>query len=1012
MISVSFIFINSNDTAHADDASGDIDAICSLYSGDQDTCVSSITNDKSKENVCKYVLGVTFNPNDTDTDCYKAYNAGSSANDPASASANAEAIVNNGWLGNNQIGPGIVGELAYYAANSSSTSSTSGGGSSPPVTSYTPSQAAQDFCNSQTDDMVGGFLTACEKGYDNPNSSTICSDGVTAAQCVIGQNGAKAAPGYAAAQVARTNSATCSSKYPSSTTYTYYNSGSKLTATQEFACETGANATSATPPNTKICTTYFVDASGKQVANLVAACQYGWSKSAVTYCDNTDPTKCNTELTCQNASGHWDDTAKKCSKVTTSPESTCMQKGGVLASIMCPVLEAISQTFQDLFKWILNSLFQYDGIANDGLRSSWQNFLPIANILLVIVFLVLIYSVATNNGFGAMSNYDVKKILPRLLLVAIAINTSFYICAAIVDLSNIIGASVGSFIGNANGTAFSDLSDLALASIAIIVVCIVAWPTMLLSLLMIVILVVARKVIITVLIVISPIAFALWLLPNTAKWSKKWLNEFVRMLFIYPAISAVFGAAMLTSTIVKKTGNGFDFLITPLLMIVPAIAILPLMKMGGQIMGQVSGLANKATFGARDKYRQSAMGQQRKREHENENAGIRGGVYQGKNPLKHLRAAGNKGANTLMGTRVGRTLGWQKTGRGRELGGAKIKSDAEEEEIGWETAKFQQDNRDNDVDFLKQTAMADPASAKGRAATRLLAAHNNADELVDVRRAAEAKGADAQAAYQRDVSSQYAALKGRNAMAVKEMTSSDWGSVTAPQIGAMSQAGQEFALSDLATVARLAKAAGTNQAFRDNFQEGNWRNIAAKGGAAGAAAQRILNSYYAGGASSAATPATPTSTGTPTGGTPTGGSGGATPSGSAGGPQARGGAPAPFNANNQRNPNSAPGVSGATQGPGGVWTPGPGGGGSSPSSGGTMPVPHGPAPTGYEHLDEAQFGFARDQARAEKDQYARGGARAGQQPTEEQVNRWDAIEHEEQRRQDAWNQFKPNGGSS
>ena len=41
-------------------------------------------------------------------------------------------------------------------------------------------------------------------------------------------------------------------------------------------------------------------------------------------------------------------------------------------------------------------------------RDIWQDFLNIANIVFAIIFLIMIYSMATSTG---LSSYDIKKLL-------------------------------------------------------------------------------------------------------------------------------------------------------------------------------------------------------------------------------------------------------------------------------------------------------------------------------------------------------------------------------------------------------------------------------------------------------------------------------------------------------------------------------------------------------------------------------------------------------------------------
>ena len=209
---------------------------------------------------------------------------------------------------------------------------------------------------------------------------------------------------------------------------------------------------------------------------------------------------------------------------------------------------------------IANMIDWFVGKIGDGLRWNaftdthgqnvifqlWQNFLPLGNILFAIVFLIMIYSVATSTG---LNNFTIKKILPRLILVAIAMNVSFYICAFFADVSNIVGDSVSGTIasyatGGMNGDGLvvdkwqSTLGDLASVAGAIIAV-MIAGVTAVLALILIIALIGLRQAVLIVLVILSPVAIALALLPNTEKAFKFWLNNYLRMLLIYPAFMIV-----------------------------------------------------------------------------------------------------------------------------------------------------------------------------------------------------------------------------------------------------------------------------------------------------------------------------------------------------------------------------------------------------------------------------------------------------------------------------------------
>src|SRR5690606_10686988 len=69
----------------------------------------------------------------------------------------------------------------------------------------------------------------------------------------------------------------------------------------------------------------------------------------------------------------------------------------------------------------------------------WNAMRNIANILFIIGFLIIIYSQATSIG---ISNYGIKRLLPRLMIAAILVNISYWIVAIGVDASNIIGVAI------------------------------------------------------------------------------------------------------------------------------------------------------------------------------------------------------------------------------------------------------------------------------------------------------------------------------------------------------------------------------------------------------------------------------------------------------------------------------------------------------------------------------------------------------------------------------------------
>ena len=210
----------------------------------------------------------------------------------------------------------------------------------------------------------------------------------------------------------------------------------------------------------------------------------------------------------------------------------------------------------------------------------------------------MIYSMATSTG---LSNYEVKKMLPRLIIVAVAVNISFYICAALVDLSNIIGSGLyGLISGGASKWKVSIGLDGLTGGVVTIVTVIAAVLFLgpaIAAIAIIFLCLYMRQILLITLTVVSPIAFVCYLLPNTEKWAKTWFNWFVKMLLVYPMFAAVWGGANwmseLTTEVSGSTmGDGVpipDFIPQAICLILPALAIVPMFKASGGLMGMVSG---------------------------------------------------------------------------------------------------------------------------------------------------------------------------------------------------------------------------------------------------------------------------------------------------------------------------------------------------------------------------------------------------------------------------------------
>ena len=267
---------------------------------------------------------------------------------------------------------------------------------------------------------------------------------------------------------------------------------------------------------------------------------------------------------------------------------------------------------------------------NSGIYLAWVIMRNISNVAFIVAFLVIIYSQLTSVG---ISNYGVKKMLPRLVIAAVLVNLSFTFCAVLLDLSNVTGyAFQDAFMGIKNtistvgentgvGWTWSEVISTALSNGALavgagyavslaltteILPMLVPAATLAgLTLLFILLIMAARQALIIILIIVSPLAFVCYLLPGTEKWFKKWRDLFFTMLVFFPAFAVVFGGAQLAGILIIQNASGPNgaimHVLGMLVQIIP-LAITPLiMKFSGGVLGKFAGFVNDKNKGLYDR---------------------------------------------------------------------------------------------------------------------------------------------------------------------------------------------------------------------------------------------------------------------------------------------------------------------------------------------------------------------------------------------------------------------------
>jgi len=354
--------------------------------------------------------------------------------------------------------------------------------------------------------------------------------------------------------------------------------------------------------------------------------------------------------------------------------------------IVCPIINFMGDLNDQAFSAISGFLTVDPSLLGDGTKTAWSQFRDIANVAFVIAFLIIIYSQVSGAG---VSNYGIKKLLPKIIIAAILVNASFLICQIAVDLSNILGSSIYGFMKGIPTTAgdaatglpaWKEVSGkvLALGAAALLAVLLltVFSTAALLAVAMTVLILIARKSLLILLIVISPIAFVAYLLPNTEDLFKKWMKIFRDLLMVFPVVGLIFGASTLAARIINGSSTDILIQLTALgVMAVPLFAVPVVLKGAlaatGTLGAKLSGWQDKANAGALNAAKNGRLGEawsahQARRQENKVNRRMGNG-----------RIARLGKSKYLEGTRAGKALVWtgsrgaafDRTRPGKILGG-------------------------------------------------------------------------------------------------------------------------------------------------------------------------------------------------------------------------------------------------------------------------------------------------------------------------------------------------------
>lgn len=316
----------------------------------------------------------------------------------------------------------------------------------------------------------------------------------------------------------------------------------------------------------------------------------------------------------------------------TQTADTCyLNSTWSLAWLACPALEAAStlankliDLFEDQLSFRVSDLSSNNG--QQSLKTAWTIFKDIASAVFVIIMLVMVISEAI--GVGPFDAYTVRKMLPKLIVAIIFMQLSWAFLAWVVDFFDDVGKGLadlmylpfggtakmqfGSLLSQAGvnglgaatvgwGGLIAGIGTAAFAPFSVLMAAFTAVSALLVGLATLIF----RKILIMLCLLLSPVAFAAWVIPGTKKYFDLWYSNFTKSLAMFPLVVGFIAAGRIFAFVSGTQENGLiGFIIVLVGYFGPMFMLPKCYKWGGSLMqtaGNGIGSAYNKTVGERSK---------------------------------------------------------------------------------------------------------------------------------------------------------------------------------------------------------------------------------------------------------------------------------------------------------------------------------------------------------------------------------------------------------------------------
>lgn len=233
-------------------------------------------------------------------------------------------------------------------------------------------------------------------------------------------------------------------------------------------------------------------------------------------------------------------------------------------SVLCV---AVCGLVNSLIISALINISKYNNFIHEpSIVGAWVVVRDLCNMFFILILLFVAFATILR-----LPNYEWKKLLPKLLIMAVLINFSRTICGLIIDGSQIImltfvnaWANAGEFVdimGMAkyfHGTMFDKFTEPDWSVLKVVTGMIVGIMFLIISIIVLLVTVsvfLIRVVMLWIYIVLSPIAFLAAAFPAGQKYATQWWTEFMRYIINGPVLAFFIWMALISKNQITKIGD-------------------------------------------------------------------------------------------------------------------------------------------------------------------------------------------------------------------------------------------------------------------------------------------------------------------------------------------------------------------------------------------------------------------------------------------------------------------------